>query len=601
MAERNVSVLILPDRWGGSPNELAERLVSMTHQSADRLAGALARGPLTIDADLRPEEAERLCAQLERLGVPAEARADDGTVVVETDAADGGGGADGGEPARGDRGEAETEFESFDEFGESLESVFESAEVETDPEASFDELESVDEGEGSRGRADGGEVGESGGWGEVLGTDAEKVGEGEDAPAPREESGGGLTLLDDEHEEAPSLEELGGDESASVDRMGPGGEDSKDERPPQPASPGPPGADTGPAGIPPDELGRESEGRAMDAGNDGGLDPEQGPDPANPASPAGPPSPRPPADDGESNFDTVGMTEALSESTDGGQFEDGTFDDRPEHVPALAALLSLLAPGAGQIYNGQSEEAWEHALYAPLLWPWYQSVREALERGRAIRQREAPKPEAGTFVAALKHIAILYVAVGGFAVAGYLGVGVVAANWGAKPSDEPAITEVDVRRALQNGRLRLHDARITAWKEAGRRGEEVEQQDTGVEAPAAEAERLFRTGYTHCRQRRLGECEETMRKVARRDSAFRRQAYRLQTWASMQQNPDVSHREMPEVDYGPGNSGGAGADRADTETGTGNFADDGDAATLSGDTRAGPDAGAVARSGAGRN
>jgi hypothetical protein len=48
---------------------------------------------------------------------------------------------------------------------------------------------------------------------------------------------------------------------------------------------------------------------------------------------------------------------AFHEALDGGAERSGElgeaeFEDRPAHVPALAAFLSLLAPGAGQAYNG---------------------------------------------------------------------------------------------------------------------------------------------------------------------------------------------------------------------------------------------------------
>ena len=45
--------------------------------------------------------------------------------------------------------------------------------------------------------------------------------------------------------------------------------------------------------------------------------------------------------------------------------------------PWLATLLSVLAPGGGQVYLGQKDDARNYALTAPLISPWVNSVRLA--------------------------------------------------------------------------------------------------------------------------------------------------------------------------------------------------------------------------------
>lgn len=611
MSQRNFSVVVLPDRWDGAADELARRLTSLTHQSADRLATALTRGPLTIDADLRREEAERLCTQLERLGVPAAARDDDGETVVETEPAERDDTAD---VATGETEEGDPEFDEFDELEDSLESVFESTDLEADSESSFDELESVDGGvvEEAEPEGDGGGDAEPGpstagdGWEDVLGTEPKAGATANDEPndgadEPVDESDGGLTILEDDDEKAPSLEELGGDDSEPPrDEQSPApGDDSSP--PPQPPSPGPPGSEAGPSGRSPgavDEVGGADQPSAPMSEPQDETDAAEGAGGAQPASPGMPASPGPPSEgDPKAGFDTQSMTEALSESTEGGDFGGGTFDDRPEHIPALAALLSLLAPGAGQIYNGDAEDAWEQAAYAPLLWPWYRSVRDALEKARAIREREAPKPEPGTFVASLKHLATLYIAVGAVVVAGYVGIRVAVSQFRTEPPDEPAITETSVRRAVQKGKLQVHGARIDAWETAGKqKGQHKEESEDEREPERTEserAERMFRIGHTHCKRRDLRKCQETMQKVAEFDSPYRRRAYRLQTWANMQQNSSKGFQEMPEVSLAPGVSSDENddANAPEPDASGGNVAEDADDATLSDVHESKPDVG----------
>jgi hypothetical protein len=65
---------------------------------------------------------------------------------------------------------------------------------------------------------------------------------------------------------------------------------------------------------------------------------------------------------------------------------------------------------------------------------------------------------------------------------------------------------------------------------------------------AERADRLFRIGLEHCRAHDYAMCHTAMKKVATLDARYRRDAYRLQSWASLQQDPQTPDRPMPEVD-----------------------------------------------------
>jgi len=256
-----------------------------------------------------------------------------------------------------------------------------------------------------------------------------------------------------------------------------------------------------------------------------------------------------PSTDG-SEFDGAAMTEALTDSGQSNTFDDGTFDDRPEHIPALAAGLSLMAPGAGQIYNGESDKAWRFAVRAILVVPWVRAVRDALERARAIRNKEVPKPPEGSFVSALKHGAVIYSALVAFVVGTYLVVQVAADQMDSKETADPDMPAVDIENAFREAELAVHGARIDAWKRTGKK--RVSDDERFTMSDEARAARLFAIGYRHCRSGDHRMCESAMRKVARLDSPYRRRAYRLQAWASVQQDPDEPRRKMPDVEISEG-------------------------------------------------
>jgi hypothetical protein len=587
MSQRSFSVLVVPGQWDGTGDALAERLVSVTRQPTGRLADALRRGPVTLDADLHREEAERLLEQLERLDVPAEIRDESDDKVVQATGAV----ADGRDDEESQEGADDDAWGEFDDLQDSLESVVESADLD-DASREFEDLESVDEtseseetsDDRSGGRAD---VASVDGWDAVLGRSDEQGGSGE------EPDGDGAGAGDVAEEGAASA-----DEGPAADEGIPAPSDVSDEVPGDvssvevaesesaatnaPAGAADMAADSG-RGLQNIEEADEHEPPALEElSEDSGADPQTSEDAQSPAldSPADPPESSlslesdpggagdggametdafGPSDTGldeavprtdESEFDGAAMTEALTDSGRSSTFDDGTFDDRPEHIPALAAVLSLIAPGAGQIYNGESDKAWTVAARAILVVPWVRAVRDALRRGRAIRNQEAPRPPEGSFVSALKHAAVIYSALVAFGVGSYLVVQVASNQINSGETVDPAMPQLDIENAFREAELAVHGARIDAWKRTGEK--RVSDDERFTMSDEARAARLFAIGYRHCRAGDHRMCESAMRKVARLDSPYRRRAYRLQAWASVQQEPDEPQSPMPDVEISEG-------------------------------------------------
>lgn len=600
MPQHSFSVLVVPGQWDGTGDALAERLVSVTRQPTGRLADALRRGPVTLEADLHREEAERLLEQLERLDVPAEIRdeSDEGVVGATSAAADG---EEAAEESLGDGEASDDAWGEFAELEESLEAVVESAELDA-PDEEFDDLESVDESAEPEETSDDGlegpeDVASVDGWEAVLGrsdgggeaddgsrvreqddvgnvsddggasADAESTGGDAGVPAPSDVSGevaedvagvdvpgsesaatkapGGTAEVADDggrglqnieeagEAETPALEELSDDGTAGREVGGsdPSQNVGDDETPPL----DPPGDESEGSLSIASDPGGSGDGGAMEPGAFGAAD--TGLDDTVPST-------------DESEFDGAAMTEALTDSGQSSTFDDGTFDDRPEHIPALAAVLSLVAPGAGQIYNGESDKAWEVATRAILVVPWVRAVRDALERARAIRDNEAPKPPEGSFVSALKHGAVIYSALVAFGVGAYLVVQVASNQMDSGETADPDIPAVDIESVFREAELAVHGARIDAWKRTGEK--RVSDDERFTMSDEARAARLFAIGYRHCRAHDHRMCESAMRKVARLDSPYRRRAYRLQAWASVQQDPNEPNSKMPDVEISEG-------------------------------------------------
>jgi hypothetical protein len=238
------------------------------------------------------------------------------------------------------------------------------------------------------------------------------------------------------------------------------------------------------------------------------------------------------------------MDRALNDTNDEQHRKTG-YDDRPEHIPALAALLNLVAPGAGRIYNGDVDGGWALAVRAPLIVPWIRSVGEAFREGEAIRRGDRPKPPRGTFRQAMSHVGILYVGLAGLVV-GVVLVGRLAFEMAGPEEPEPTIDPSErVAAAVDEAELVVHGARIDGWQRAGE--QRVPDDERFTMSRKERAARLFRIGYGHCRARKYDLCQSAMRRVSSLSDKYRRDAFRLQAWAGVQSNPGEPKEPMPEV------------------------------------------------------
>lgn len=435
MAQRSFSVVVLPDDWDGSIEELAQKMMPVTRRGPNQVLPLLARGPMTLEADLSVEEAGLLQARLNKLGVPARVVDEAGDVVADS--------------AHGSASQQKTEAKPASKPKLKL----------PKPKASDSTSEAASGGE----------------WASVL--------PGFDAPdEPRRKS----------------LDELAGDSDAyGAEPAPPKREQEQKTPPPQPPSPG-----------------------------------LQVPEPQAP-------SPK--------SFDTSKMSDALhSASGDRPPYAPEGFDDSMSHIPLIAALLSVIAPGAGQVYNGQDEMAREYGVRFALVVPWYNSVGQAHEYAEKIRTYWAPRPEPGALVAALKYLAIWWLVAGSaFAALGWTGLKLYDV---AKTPEAPKITEADVESALGEAREEVQMARIAALDGVAAYLDERDRNHKRFTMSKDErAERLFRRGLVYCKNKNFATCASAMKRVSNLSPRLRRDAYRLQAWASVQLSSQRDREPMPEV------------------------------------------------------
>lgn len=459
MAERSYSVVVSPDQWSGSLEELARAIKPVSGHEPRQVVPLLARGPMTLEADLSLEEARGLLERLDKLSVPTRIVDEEGGVVARCTSSD--------TPAIRP-GKAEPAAPSTDESNEEPQ-----PDTDADPES-------------------------------VADVDPESAEEGD------EDWSGFLTDIGSTFgaESADGDEEPGPTQSATP--------------PPQPPSPGPPTATpsnpNAPAAKPPDTSSDEPRGELKRSQDEPG------------------------------GFDAGRMAAAFEASEEAGppHRPDG-FDDSFEHVPAVAALLSLLAPGAGQVYNGQPDRAPEYAWHFVWLKPWFESVRQAYQYAEKIRTYWAPRPDSGSFLAALRFLLVWWVIVGPLA-AGLIWSGAMALD-SIEWSDEPKITEADVESAVGQAYGGIDDAHLEALDRVSEliaRPDEDHQRFTMSDEERSE--RLFRRGIDFCEQGEYGACQDAMKKVADLNPELRRYAFRLQTWASVNMETGGGGEPMPEFE-----------------------------------------------------
>lgn len=257
--------------------------------------------------------------------------------------------------------------------------------------------------------------------------------------------------------------------------------------------------------------------------------------PARPAS-----EPRPSA-----SFDGGSLiSELVNPRDERPPYEPAGFDPRPEHLTGVAAFLSAVAPGAGQVFNGDEERALDYGLKFFLIKPWIDSVRDARARAEKIRTHWAPRPDEGTFWRALRYVGAWWLSV-------ILCITLIV--WGVRIADdisnrtpEATIGPEQWARAVEQGQTHALAARVAALDAVQAAALEIERNPPFTMSEEERARRLFVIGYAECRSRDLVMCEQMMKRVANLVPGHAR-ALKLQAWSSVAQR---GRRDAPMPDVG---------------------------------------------------
>ena len=221
------------------------------------------------------------------------------------------------------------------------------------------------------------------------------------------------------------------------------------------------------------------------------------------------------------------------------------YDPRAPHSIKIAVLLSWLAPGAGQVYNGEEQRALEYGLRFWLFKPWVEGAEQARRRAEKIASFWAPRPPQDHITRTLRYMAAWYLGLGATLAAL---IAIIALSWGAlrRPEVSATASTKELSVVLGEARIQTQRARIAALDEVGRRFEswQIERAQMSDEERAS---RLFLRGLEACRGNRFSECEQTMRRVVELSGGAHRDALRLQTWALMRRRGGLSV-PMPELD-----------------------------------------------------
>jgi hypothetical protein len=490
------AVIVQPNRFAGSSHELAERLAPVLRIPSDRVEEMLSRGPVTVDADLDEMAARRLLRRLDGLGIPADVR-----------------------DASGRKLEASPAEPSLPKPA-----GLESHTTDTPREAG---------GVSSMQTSIGAE--ESDPWGAILpGLSNESASPG--MPTPAEAPG---EIATDATPIDPRSAALIAEFEASASQSG-----SRDiEQLAQTSGPAPPSAPRPPRQPP-------SPGPRQPA-SPGPRQPAS-PGPRQPASP-GPRQPaRPgPRDDradrqparADRAFDSSLMTAALT--TDDSRrppYAPTGFDANPPHFPGLAAALSVVAPGAGQIYNGDDDDAFDYGTRFFLIAPWIKSVKHAHRRGEKVSEYWLPRPEDGALFRAIRYAVTWWLVVGSIVVATVFLANFAWDQYNREPIDE--ITDEEIALAFEEAQADVQLGRIAAMEELSRAQLDVPSRRFTMD-DAERADRLFLIGYEHCKFRRFGTCEAIMKRVASLKQDNAGVAFRLQAWASAARSGNTG--KFPEV------------------------------------------------------
>ncbi len=222
------------------------------------------------------------------------------------------------------------------------------------------------------------------------------------------------------------------------------------------------------------------------------------------------------------------------------------YDKRPEHVPLVAAVLSAIAPGAGQVFNGQPDKAQRFGWTFILIWPWIKSVRQAMSYGEKVRTYYAPRPEPGTAKRASWYVVKWWVAVVLIAV---VSTGLVSMIEDHLDEQSQLRHERVLGHAVDAGTIEVAQsvgAAQVAADEVEIQEEEQEEETEYTMDDEERAQRLFIVGYHYCMGENFSMCEQLMGRVTSLVTG-NQDAYRLRTWAGLQHSSPDPDRQMPEI------------------------------------------------------
>lgn len=484
---------------------LSASLSAVLGARQEQILTMLDRGPLTIEADLSRAEARALCERLIKRSIPAQIFDELGTEDLDV-----GSSLVTSSPPIASPAKTPPKVSLFedDEILEALEGLDFGASAPVDASTappSQDEPAPV----------------QTNAWGQVLGGWSAPSVEPAPAPAPREV-------------ERPATSNSGGWAS-----LGFGGSAPLEERdaPAPTPQPKPSLNPTPPAVSPSAPLGF-------------GAEPVIASKPPTSPQPQTPPSPKPvtpvapPVEVRRPDrFDGGAITDAFAGPDEGARppYVPQGYDGRPPHSAEIAFGLSVLAPGAGQVYNGDAEKALSFGAWFFLVMPWIKSAKEARARAERIATYYAPRPADGSLGKALRYAGIWYLCV--ILTLSFFGWGISELIERMSPKQEvkvvPLVVVADgvknatfhVKKAVEASWASLDDAEAE-WREAQMSDEE-------------RAERLFLISLPECKMNSFVVCASSMKRVTQLN-ARHPYAFKIQVWAQLRQRT-AEALPMPEV------------------------------------------------------
>lgn len=220
------------------------------------------------------------------------------------------------------------------------------------------------------------------------------------------------------------------------------------------------------------------------------------------------------------------------------------YDPRPPHSPVIARWLSILAPGAGQVYNGEERLSLDYGLRFFLVMPWVKGVKQAERRAKKIATYWAPRPPLNHMTRTLKYIGAWYLSV--LSVLGVCVIAGVLIHDQLTHSNVAPANPATVAQSVKEARLDVQQARIAGLDAMSDMMEEIQVSRSQM-SKEERIKRLFIRGFEDCQRGHFPSCEETMRRVSELAEGNHRDAFRLQAWAAMRRGGGQPV-PMPKVD-----------------------------------------------------